>query len=212
MTTSPATRFGAVVFDFFGVLTFNMVEVIQAFEDREKIVRGTFLRGWASPEGQELFRRLELGQITQEEWNSRFGGLIGVEPAGLMARYLHDAFPAYPVLRVARQARAAGIRTAVLSNSLGRQPFDPYSGFDLAGTFDAVVLSADVGVRKPDPAIFRIVLDRLGVGADECLFVDDSESNLEAAAGLGFTPLLGLDEDVVARRLRELLHLPGSGL
>ncbi|MFJ9446435.1 HAD family hydrolase [Kitasatospora sp. NPDC101235] len=212
MTTSPATRFGAVVFDFFGVLTFNMVEVIQAFEDREKIVRGTFLRGWASPKGQELFRRLELGQITQEEWNSSFGDLIKVEPADLMARYLHDAFPAYPVLNVARQARAAGIKTAVLSNSLGRQPFDPYSGFDLTGAFDVVVLSADVGVRKPDPAIFRIVVDRLGVSAEECLFVDDSEMNLEAAAELGFTPLLGLDEDVVARRLRELLHLPGGGL
>ncbi|MEU3910330.1 HAD-IA family hydrolase [Streptomyces sp. NPDC029721] len=86
-----------------------------------------------------------------------------------------------------------------------------YAGFDLPGAFDAVVLSADVGVRKPDPAIFQIVLDRLGASADECLFIDDSEMNLEAAARLGFTPLLGLDEDVVARRLRELQRLPGGG-
>ena len=70
-----------------------------------------------------------------------------------MARYLHDAFPAYPVLHVARQARAAGFRTAVLSNRLGRQPYDPHAGFDLYGTFDEVVLSAEHGVRKPDPSM-----------------------------------------------------------
>ncbi|MFF4924192.1 HAD family hydrolase [Kitasatospora sp. NPDC001261] len=209
MTTSPTAGFRAVVFDFFGVLTFNMVEVIQAFEDREKIVRGTFLRGWASSEGQDLFRRLELGQITQEEWNSSFGCLIGVEPAGLMARYLHDAFPAYPVIEVARQARAAGIRTAVLSNSLGREPYDPYAGFDLHSAFDAVVLSAEVGLRKPDPAIFRLALGMLGVPPEETVFVDDSEQNLAVAAGLGITPVHGLDEKVTAARVRELLRLPG---
>ncbi|MFJ1708733.1 HAD-IA family hydrolase [Kitasatospora sp. NPDC088346] len=197
-----------MIFDFFGVLTFNMVEVITAFEDREKLARGVFLRAWADSRGQELFRKLELGQINQAEWNSGFAALIGVDSGDLMARYLHDAFPAFLVLQVAREARAAGVRTAVLSNSLGRAPYDPYAGFDLAGSFDAVVLSADVGVRKPDPAIFRIVLDRLGVSADECLFVDDSETNLEAAAALGLTPLLGLDEDVVAKRLRDLLGLP----
>ncbi|MGV9268056.1 HAD family hydrolase [Kitasatospora sp. NPDC003701] len=211
VATGRQLRFRAVVFDFFGVLTANMVEVITGFEARERIPRGTFLRGWADPRGQELFRRLELGKITQEEWNAGFGTLIGIDPADLMARYLHDCFPAYPVLRIAREARAAGIRTAVLSNSLGREPYDPYAGFDLAGTFDAVVLSAETGVRKPDPAAFRIVLDQLGVQAHETLFVDDSETNLEAAAEAGLTPLHGLDEDVIARDLRGLLRLPGGG-
>ncbi|GHF51330.1 haloacid dehalogenase [Kitasatospora xanthocidica] len=198
-----------MVFDFFGVLTSNMVEVITWFENRERIAPGTFLRAWSDPRGQDLFRRLELGRISQEDWNTGFAALMGVNPDNLLARYLHDAFPAYSVLQVARQARAAGVRTAVLSNSLGRQPYDPYAGFDLDGTFDAVVLSADHGVRKPEPEAFQIVLDRLGVSAEECLFVDDSEENLAAAQRLGFTPVLGLDEDVVVRRLRELLRLPG---
>ncbi|GAB7180486.1 hypothetical protein ATKI12_0317 [Kitasatospora sp. Ki12] len=197
-----------MVFDFFGVLTSNMVEIITWFENRERIAPGTFLRAWSDPRGQDLFRRLELGRISQEDWNTGFAALMGVKPDNLLARYLHDAFPAYPVLQVARQARAAGVRTAVLSNSLGRQPYDPYAGFDLDGTFDAVVLSADHGVRKPEPEAFQIVLDRLGVSAEECLFVDDSEDNLFAAQRLGFTPVLGLDEDVVVRRLRELLRLP----
>ena len=208
MATASAPKFRGLVFDFFGVLTFNMVEVISGFEDREKIPRGTFLRAWADPRGQELFRRLELGEISQTDWNSGFAALMGVIPDDLMARYLHDAFPAHLVLRVAKQARARGIRTAVVSNSLGRQPYDPYAGFDLHGTFDEVVLSADAGVRKPDPAIFRLVLDRLGVTAEECLFVDDSEENLAAAQRLGFSSLHALDERVVAAQLRAVLRLP----
>ncbi|MFF4344913.1 HAD-IA family hydrolase [Kitasatospora sp. NPDC001540] len=166
------------------------------------------MAAWADPRGQELFRRPELGAIGQEDWNAGFGALMGVEPKGLMARYLHDAWPAYPVLSVARQARSAGIRTAVLSNSLGRTPYDPCAGFGLEGTFDAVVLSSDHGLRKPDAALFKVVLDRLSLSADECVFVDDSEVNVEAAARLGFTALLGLDEQVVARQLRALLRLP----
>jgi putative hydrolase of the HAD superfamily len=208
MAMTAGARFGGVIFDFFGVLTFNMVEVISYFEDREKIARGTFLRGWADPRGQELFRQLELGRITQADWNNGFADLIGVAPDNLMARYLHDAFPAHQVLKVARQARAAGIKTAVLSNSLGREPYDPYAGFDLHGTFDEVVFSAEHGVRKPDPAVFRLVLAKLDVPAGQCLFVDDSEENLAAAHRLGITPLLALDEKVVAGRLRDVLGLP----
>lgn len=207
MATTAEPKFGGVIFDFFGVLTFNMVEVISYFEDREKIGRGTFLRAWADPRGQELFRKLELGQITQTDWNDGFAALIGVAPDNLMARYLHDAFPAHQVLKVARQARAAGIRTAVLSNSLGREPYDPYAGFDLHGTFDEVVFSAEHGVRKPDPAIFRLALAKLGVPAEQCLFLDDSEGNLVAAHELGITPLLALDEDEVAGFLRDVLGL-----
>ncbi|GAA4981420.1 HAD-IA family hydrolase [Kitasatospora paranensis] len=208
MVKAEVPAYRGLIFDFFGVLTFNMVEVISAFEGREGIARGTFLGAWADPRGQELFRQLELARISQTDWNNGFAALMGVAPDNLMARYLHDAFPAYPVIEVARRARAAGVRTAVLSNSLGREPYDPYAGFDLAGSFDEVVLSAEVGLRKPDPAIFRLVLDRLGVSAEECLFVDDSEQNLATAAELGITPLLGLDEKVVASQLRELLRLP----
>lgn len=150
MPASAEPRYKGLIFDFFGVLTFHMVEVISSFEDREGLARGTFLRSWADPQGQELFRRLELGELTQTDWNNGFAALTGAAPDNLTARYLHDVFPAHQVLKVARQARAAGIRTAVLSNSLGRKPYDPYAGFDLHGTFDVVVLSAEHRVRKPD--------------------------------------------------------------
>lgn len=58
-------RFDGLILDFAGVLTSNMVEVIEHFERREGLTRGKFLRAWADPQGQELYRRLEAGEIGQ---------------------------------------------------------------------------------------------------------------------------------------------------
>ena len=82
------------------------------------------------------------------------------------------------MLRVVDDARAAGVRTAVLSNSLGRSPHDPYGPFNLDDRFDVVVLSDQVGLRKPDPRIFELTAERLGLPAAECVFADDTEDNL----------------------------------
>lgn len=214
LTTMGEQRYKGLILDFFGVLTSNMVEVIEAFEQREKIPSGTFLRAWALPEGQKLFRELELGRIEQTEWNEGYAALMSavgggrLEPGGLMQRYLADAFPAWEMVKVAKQARAAGVRTAVLSNSLGRSPFDPYAAWDLSGGFDAVVLSGDVGMRKPDPEVYLLACERIGVSPAECVFADDSEENLQAAVDLGMTPLFALDERVAAARVRLVFGLP----
>lgn len=201
-------RFEGLILDFAGVLTSNMVEVYGRFEEREKLPSGLVLRGWADPKGQDLYRRLELGEISQAEWNEGFGALLGVPAENLMGRLLFDLFPAYDVMRVARDARTVGIRTAVLSNSLGRAPHDPYAPYYLPGNFDVSVLSADHGIRKPGRAIFEVVLDQVGVPAERCVFADDTEENLWTAYQLGMTVIHALDEQQTAAVLRELLELP----
>jgi putative hydrolase of the HAD superfamily len=201
-------RFRGLILDFAGVLTSNMVETIDMFEARERVLPGRFLSAWASAQGQELYRLLELGEISQEDWNDGFGSMLGIDSENLMGRVLGDLLPALDVLKVAREARAAGVRTAVLSNSLGREPFDPYGRYDLAKNFDVAVLSSDHGIRKPDPAIFALVLERLGVSAGSCVFADDTEENLVPAAGMGMTVIHALDERETAVRLRQLLGLP----
>lgn len=203
-------RFSGLILDWAGVLTTNMVEVLEAFEVREGLPRGLFLSKWADPRGQDLYRRLELGEITQEDWNEGFGALLEIPSAGLMERVLYDMFPAYDVMRVVREARAAGVRVAMLSNSLGREPFDPYAPYNLRGNFDAVVLSAEHGIRKPDPAIFKLALDRLGLPPEQCVFADDTEENLLPAYQMGMAVFHALDEQVTAALLRELLELPGG--
>jgi putative hydrolase of the HAD superfamily len=101
------------------------------------------------------------------------------------------------------------VRTAVLSNSLARpgDPCDPYAAYNLPGNFDVVVLSADHGIRKPDPAIFELTLDRLGVPAAACVFADDTEASLPPAREMGMTVIHALDERETAARLRGLLQL-----
>lgn len=201
-------RFAGLIVDFAGVLTSNMVEVIEAFEAREGLASGSFLKVWADSRGRELYRRLELGEISQAEWNDGFGELLEAGSTNLMGRLLAGLSPAYDVLRVVRQARAAGIRTAVLSNSLGHEPYDPYARYHLPGSFDVVVLSDEHGIRKPDPAIFRLTLDRLRVSAKRCVFADDTEENLLPAYRMGMTVFHAVDEDVTAAHLRHLLGLP----
>ena len=203
-------RFSGLILDWAGVLTTNMVEVFESFEACEGLLKGLFLSKWADPRGQNLYRRLELGEITQEDWNEGFGALLGISPENLMERVLYDMFPAYDVMRVAREARAAGVRVAVLSNSLGREPFDPYAPYHLRGNFDAVVLSAEHGIRKPDPAIFKLALDRLGLPPGQCVFADDTEENLLPAYQIGIAVIHAFDEQVTAAVLRELLELPGE--
>ena len=203
-------RFSGLILDWAGVLTTNMVEVFASFEAREGLPKGLFLSKWADPRGQNLYRRLELGEITQEDWNEGFGTLLGISSENLMERVLYDMFPAYDVMRVAREARAAGVRVAVLSNSLGREPFDPYAPYHLRGNFDAVVLSAEHGIRKPDPAIFKLALDRLGLPPGQCVFADDTEENLLPAYQIGIAVIHAFDEQVTAAVLRELLELPGE--
>lgn len=203
-------RFKGLILDFAGVLTSNMVEVYGQFEERENLPSGLVLRGWADPRGQDLYRRVELGEISQAEWNEGFGALLGIRSENLMGRLLYDLFPAYDVMRVAREARAEGIKTAVLSNSLGRAPHDPYAPYYLPGNFDVSILSADHGIRKPDRAIFKLALDQMGVQAERCVFADDTEENLWTAYRLGMTVIHALDEQQTAAMLRELLDLPAA--
>lgn len=203
----PPRRYSGLIMDFAGVLTSNMVQVYDYFELVEGLKQYTVLHGWADRRGQELYRRLELGEISQGEWNSAFGELIGVPSDNLMGRLLEDLTPAHSVLRVVKDARAAGVRTAVLSNSLGRDPHDPYAPFRLEDHFDVVVLSDEVGIRKPDPRIFQLTAERLGVPTTSCLFADDSEENLPPARDLGMGVIHAVDERETVRRLRNLLDL-----
>jgi putative hydrolase of the HAD superfamily len=200
-------RYSGLLLDFFGVCTSNMVEAIDLFELRERMRPGDFLRAWASPEGADLYRLLELGEIEQADWNAGFGALLKIKADDLMERLLLDLLPAHQVLGVVRDARRVGIRTAVISNSLGREPFDPYAKYDLWNAFDAVVLSTDLGVRKPDSTIFEHTVDLLGLSASECVFADDTEENLPPAEALGMTVIHALDERVVAPKLRSILEL-----
>jgi putative hydrolase of the HAD superfamily len=109
------------------------------------------------------------------------------------------------VWALAARFRAAGGRTALLSNSGPEVMARVRAEHPLEARFDVVVNSCEVGLAKPDPRIFRLCLERLGLPAGAALFVDDRADNVEAAAGVGLQTLRFEGPDALDR-LRALLR------
>jgi FMN phosphatase YigB (HAD superfamily) len=105
---------------------------------------------------------------------------------------LSDLRPCQPVLNLVDRARKAGIATAVLSNSWRTGSYDPYAGYDLESRFDAVVISDQVGLRKPDETIYRLAAETLDVAPSTCVFVDDTAHNLPPAYAGRWSPMPGI--------------------
>ncbi|MFE4454761.1 HAD-IA family hydrolase [Streptomyces sp. NPDC056796] len=198
-----------LVLDFGGVLTTPLLPAALAFEKREGLPEGTLLTGlYLAPEGIRLTERLERGELTQPQWNEAAGRLLGIRPDNLMGRVFADLRPQTPVIAAAAAARRAGVRVGILSNSVGLGPWDLYDGYGLEELYDAVVLSETHATRKPEPEAYRIVLDELGMTADECVFVDDTEPYLPPAAALGFATVHAVDPARTVAALETLLGIP----
>ncbi|GHB13366.1 phosphoglycolate phosphatase [Streptomyces tendae] len=200
-----------LVLDFGGVLTTPLIASALAFEQREGLPEGTLLTGlYLHPEGIRLTRELERGAITQSQWNTAAGHSLGIPSEDLMGRIFADLRPETSVIAAAAAARRAGVRVGILSNSVGLHPWNLYGGYEVERRYDAVVLSGEVGMRKPDPEIFRLVLGRLGLSARECVFVDDTAHHLPAAAALGFAVVHAEDPAKTVAELETLLGVPLS--
>ncbi|MFE2914563.1 HAD-IA family hydrolase [Kitasatospora indigofera] len=198
-----------IVLDFGGVLTTALLPAALAFEQREGLPAGALLTSlYLDPEGVRRTQELERGTLTQTEWNEAAGRSLGVPHDNLMGRIFADLLPEHSVIEAAAAARRAGIKVGVLSNSVGRSPWDLYHGYELEGLYDAVVVSEDHGLRKPEPEIFRLMLDMLDLPAEECVFVDDTESYLPPAAGLGFATVHAVRPDRTIAELEALLGIP----
>lgn len=101
-------------------------------------------------------------------------------------------------------ARRAGVKTGLLSNSWG---LDHYPRKRLRHLFDAIVISGEVGLRKPDPAIFELTVNRLGVTPGSVVFVDDHPGHLKAALGAGMTTVLHRRPEETIRELERLFGI-----
>jgi putative hydrolase of the HAD superfamily len=99
----------------------------------------------------------------------------------------------------------------MLSNSFGLTPYNPYAELGMwDGEWDAIVLSEQVGVRKPDPAIYLHTLDSLQLPAEDCVFVDDHAVNLPPAEALGIRTIHHTDAAETVAQLDALLDCATS--
>jgi epoxide hydrolase-like predicted phosphatase len=120
---------------------------------------------------------------------------------GLLTRMLSASRPVPAMYEVLRDLRRRGIRTALLSNSWGE---GGYLRQDFPGLFDAVVISGEVGMRKPEPRIFLHTAELLNLDPAECVFIDDLERNVTAAVGCGMTGVHHTDPADTVAQLTEL--------
>ncbi|MFD3380734.1 MULTISPECIES: HAD-IA family hydrolase [unclassified Streptomyces] len=176
-----------MILDFGGVLTTRMRLNGEAFERSEGLSPGAYFRALGEhPDGIAVYAALEVGEATQEDWNRVIGGILGIDPTDLMRRALANLHEEPQIVAAAQRAREAGIKLAMLSNSFGIEPYNPYEALGMyEDFFDAVVLSELEGVRKPSQRIYQRVLEELDLPGPECVFVDDRDANLPPAEALG---------------------------
>ena len=190
--------------DFGGVLTTNVFESFQAFCETEGLepdaVRNVFReRG----EGLDLLRQLERGELELDDFSERFAPLLGVRQAeGMVERLFAGVKPDEPMIEAVRRVHESGIPTGLISNSWGGTTYD----LDVIGElFDGVVISGEVGLHKPEPEIFRMGAERIGVPPEECVFVDDLKENCAGAEAVGMKAILHRGADSTLPELEELL-------
>jgi epoxide hydrolase-like predicted phosphatase len=161
----------------------------------------------SSPETRAELRKLETAQIDADEFGAHLAPLLGVADAdGLMARIFAGIGPEPAMVDAVRAAWRAGIRTGLISNSVGT---DIYDRAVLDELFDAIVISGEVGLHKPQPEIYLLGAEQIGVAPADCVFVDDLRENCAGAEAVGMTAVLHRGPDRTLPELERLLELPG---
>ena len=184
---ATAERTGLIV-DYGGVLTTDIFASFQRFCAAEGLAPDTVRdRLMGDPEARGMLERLETGAIAAADFEPRFAAVLEVSAERLIERMFGSLKPDEAMLDGVRAARRAGVRTAMLSNSWGQDLYDPAM---LEELFDAWVISGDEGIRKPDPAIYALAAERIGLPPEACVFVDDLPGNLKPARAAGMATVL----------------------
>jgi epoxide hydrolase-like predicted phosphatase len=184
-------------------MTSSVLGSFDSFCEREGLAPGAVLAQFRDPANRELLMRLETGTLAEAEFEPRFASILGVEAKGLIDRLFAASRPDEPMRRAVRTARDAGIRTGLISNSWGTRRYDRPLLDEL---FDGVVISGDVGIRKPAPEIYVLGAERIGIEPTRCVFVDDLPFNLDPASELGMATILHRDARQTIGELERVLE------
>lgn len=190
--------------DFGGVLTTNVFDSFREFCESEGLDPNAFTALFRpGSKARQQLRRVETGAIGEPEFNRIVGKLLEVEDhRNLMGRMFAGMKPDEAMIEAARRAKASGVRTGLVSNSIGEGRYDRSTFPEL---FDGVVISAEVGLHKPQPEIFLMGAERAGVAPEECVFVDDLRENCEGAEAVGMTAVLHRGAEGTVPELERLL-------
>jgi putative hydrolase of the HAD superfamily len=176
-------RYRGLLIDWGGVLTSDVFDSFRAFCELEGLAPDAIASAFRNDAScRDLLIAFETGALSEEEFETRFAPLLGVAAPGLIDRLFAGSVPDERMLEAVRKARASGIRTGLVSNSWGTRRYPRELFGEL---FDAVVISAEVGIRKPSPEIYALGAERIGLEPPACVFVDDLPFNLKPPAEMG---------------------------
>jgi putative hydrolase of the HAD superfamily len=212
-------RLRGVITDWGGVMTGPILRTVDAWLEAEQIdgdsyrevMRPWVARAYGADAKDSPIHALERGEIRDEEFERLLAEqLVGVDGLpvradGLLTRMFAATILDSAMQDLMRALRRAGLRTALLSNSWGSSDYPRQLFPDL---FDAVVISAEVGMRKPEERIFRLAAELLGLEPAECVFIDDIEANVLAAQAVGLVGVHHSEPGPTVERLSELLGVP----
>jgi putative hydrolase of the HAD superfamily len=208
----------AVVFDIGGVVQDSPLHVIARYEREHGLPANAINRVVVAAGERGAWARLERGELTIQTFYAPFEADcraqgIAVDARDLMARIAEASVPRPRMLEAIRRIRAAGRRVAALTNNWVTDPPGPgplvreTTRSRLDPHFDVFVESAVVGLRKPDPRIYALVCEKLGVPPARVAFLDDIGRNLKPARELGMATIKVDDPDQALRELGALLEL-----
>ena len=205
----------AVITDWGGVLTQPITDTVRDWIAADQIDWDTYVAvvgpwltdAYALNGAVNPVHALERGECTVADFEQLLAKRLvtttgaTVMADGLLTRMLSASRPDPLMYQVIRELRGKGVQTALLSNSWGS---GGYPRQDFPGLFDAVVISSEVGMRKPEQRIFLHAAELLNVAPAECVFIDDLEANVRAAIGCGMTGMHHTDPADTIVRLTEL--------
>jgi epoxide hydrolase-like predicted phosphatase len=204
MASEPGRHRGLLI-DWGGVLTTDVFASFRAFCEQEGLDPDEIRRRFRDdPAARSLLIGLEDGSLPEDEFETRLAAILGVAPGDLIERLFAGSQPEESMLEAVLRARRGGIRTGLISNSWGTSRYDRAR---LSELFDGVVLSGEVGMRKPTPEIYALGAERIGLPAEACVFVDDLPFNLKPAAELGMATVHHRDAAGTVATLERLLGL-----
>lgn len=201
-----------LLLDWGGVMTTNLFHAFGAFCSTEGVAPDLLREAFRhDAETRDALIAFEEGRMNDDLFASHLAKALGLpheRAEGLLDRMMAGATVEPDMVDMVRRARAAGIKTAMVSNSWGelRYPADL-----VAELFDATVISGREGFRKPDTRMYTLGAERIGLPPAACVFVDDLPFNLKPAAALGMATVLHGDPTGTIGRLEGLLGVPLRG-
>ncbi|MCM2391796.1 HAD family hydrolase [Streptomyces albipurpureus] len=204
-----------VVVDYGGVLTNPLVETFVAFAELAGLGAQDLAQAFVAATkryGHTPMAALETGGISERQMTERILAELPKGAGGVLEEghsfgelWFRGRRPNEPFLAFLHSLRRRGYRLALLTNNV--REWEPLwrAQLPVDELFEVVVDSHREGVRKPDPTIYRTLLDRLGADAGRCLFVDDTEENCAAAEVLGIRAVRFTDTDTAIEEIATAL-------